>query len=455
MIQAAIENLLRQKIGLNAAAIGSNTIARAVRHRMTKCALDDIATYLTQLQTSAAELEALIETIVVPETWFFRDREPFVLLAHYVMSEWLPAHPNQVLRILSAPCSTGEEPYSIAIALLEAGLTAPQFRIDAVDISQKALQKAQKAVYDEYSFRGNAAIGRKTGTQAQGNEKNSFLKEQYFQRLTDGYQLHESVRKTVNFIQGNVLESQTLGGQSIYNVVFCRNLLIYLDQAAREQTVCRLDQLLVKQGLFFVGHSEMGQLPSSRFSPVRHSLAFAFRKLDHCPPDQAQPLKTYSPSSQKRSQAAQPRLGRTSTLIRKSPELLPASPETIVSKVASNATSSQVIAKPTAQKSFVKSSLKAAKALADKGQLTEAVAACEVYLNHNRSCAEAYCLLGQLYQAVEQETAAEQCFRKAVYLQPQHEEALLHLALLKEQSGDVASAKVLRQRLQRIHVSQG
>ncbi|HEY9859492.1 MAG TPA: hypothetical protein V6D16_08305, partial [Candidatus Obscuribacterales bacterium] len=88
MIQDAIENLLRQKIGLNADVIGSKTIARAVRHRMAKCALDDIAAYLTQLQTSAAELEALIETIVVPETWFFRDREPFVLLAQYVMSEW-------------------------------------------------------------------------------------------------------------------------------------------------------------------------------------------------------------------------------------------------------------------------------------------------------------------------------------------------------------------------------
>src|SRR6478672_4291209 len=110
MIQAAIENLLRQKIGLNATAVGSNTIARAMRHRMTATGLADEATYLTQLYASATELEALIETIVVPETWFFRDREPFVLLAHYVTSEWLPAHPHRVLRVLSLPCSTGEEP---------------------------------------------------------------------------------------------------------------------------------------------------------------------------------------------------------------------------------------------------------------------------------------------------------------------------------------------------------
>src|SRR6476646_1464122 len=172
MIQAAIENLLKQKIGLNAAAIGSNTIARSVRHRMAHCSLEDPVAYLSQLQTSTAELDALIETIVVPETWFFRDREPFVLLAHYVVSEWLPAHPHQILRILSAPCSTGEEPYSIAIALLEAGLSASQFRIDAIDISQTALQKAQQAVYDEYSFRGNAGLVRKEETQVQASEKN-------------------------------------------------------------------------------------------------------------------------------------------------------------------------------------------------------------------------------------------------------------------------------------------
>ena len=445
MIQAAIENLLRQKIGLNAAAIGSNTIARAVRHRMSKCSLDDIAAYLTQLQTSAAELKALIEAIVVPETWFFRDREPFVLLAHYVMSEWLPAHPNPVLRVLSAPCSTGEEPYSIAIALLEAGLKESQFQIDAVDISHKALAKARQAVYDDYSFRGKSAIGPQLETQ--GSEKNSFLKTRYFQRVAEGYQLNESVRRTVNFIQENVLEPQLLINQPRYDVIFCRNLLIYLDQTARRQTVRRLDYLLVKHGLFFVGHSEMGQLPPTHFSPVRHALAFAFRKVDAATTTPVQPSTAWG---QHRKRSAVQSLTKSTVLGTQSVEAKPAKINSASAEWQSAAISPQVAAEaPTKTLS-----LSTAQGLADKGQLTEAVVACETFLNHDPRCAEAYCLLGQLYQATEQEAQAEQCFRKAVYLQPQHEEALLHLVLLKEQSGDVATASVLRQRLQRIQVSQ-
>ncbi|MBD2121689.1 protein-glutamate O-methyltransferase CheR [Trichocoleus sp. FACHB-262] len=446
MIEATIENLLRQKIGLNAAAIGSNTIARAVRSRMASCGLVDMAAYLTQLHTSGTELAALIETVVVPETWFFRDREPFVLLAHYVMSEWLPSHPNQVFRILSAPCSTGEEPYSMAIALLEAGLGAEQFQVDAVDISQKALQKAQLAVYDEYSFRGKAAIGREEALN-QGGEKNSFLKEKYFQRVVAGYSLNESVRKTVNFIQGNVLDSNLFWDQPPYDVVFCRNLLIYLDQPARQQTIHRLDRLLVRNGLFFVGHSEMGQLPPSRFSPIRHALAFAFRKVESGTQDKAPVVTAYNQQGQKRN-ASPAQASRNTTSTRKAIELQPTNVPSIEAKPT------LVNARSTAVSASQKASLTAAKTLADGGQLVEAVAACEAYLNQNRNNAEAYCLLGQLYQAVDQETEAEQCFRKAVYLQPHHEEALLHLILLKEQSGDLASALVLRQRLQRIHLSE-
>lgn len=445
MIQAAIENLLREKIGLNAAAIGSNTIARAVRHRMTTCAIDDIATYFTELQTSGTELEALIEAIVVPETWFFRDREPFVLLAHYAVSEWLPAHPNQVLRVLSAPCSTGEEPYSIAIALLEAGLEAQQFQIDAVDISQKALTKARQATYDEYSFRGKSGVGPQLDTL--GSEKNRFLKTRYFQRVEDRYRLNESVRRTVNFIQENVLEPYLLLNQPKYDVIFCRNLLIYLDQAARRQTIRRLDHLLAKHGLFFVGHSEMGQLPQDHFSPVRHALAFAFRKVDASASMPVERAAAWTQQHPKRSTAQSSDKSITSD---------PQPPERKSAKTTSVSLERQATPfKPEAtSKSHRSLSLSTAQGLADNGQLNEALVACKSLLHHDPSCAEVYCLLGQLYQATEKEAEAEQCFRKAVYLQPQHEEALLHLVLLKEQSGDMASAVVLRQRLQRIQVSQ-
>lgn len=189
MVQAAIEAMLRQKIGLDANSIGSRTIARAVEQRRVACGLRDQTSYFQHLQTSAKELEELIETVVVPETWFFRDKEPFVYLSQYVTSQWLKAN-FSILRVLSVPCSTGEEPYSIAMTLLDSGLTPNQFCIDAVDISKRALLKAKQALYSKRAFRGG-------GVEA---------KLRYFEQVADSYQVRPIVRDTVKFIQGNLLK---------------------------------------------------------------------------------------------------------------------------------------------------------------------------------------------------------------------------------------------------------
>src|SRR5262249_52444873 len=147
MAPAAIVALLGHTIGLNPEAIGVETIVRAVRQRMAQCGTSDVQTYLDRIQTSEPELQALIDEVVVPETWFFRDQMPFAYLGRYVMAEWLPSHQHGVLRVLSLACSTGEEPYSVAMALLDTGLPPQHFHIDAVDISHKALHRAQGAVY--------------------------------------------------------------------------------------------------------------------------------------------------------------------------------------------------------------------------------------------------------------------------------------------------------------------
>ena len=149
-----IENLLRRTMGLDAASIGSSLISQTVRLRMQNHGLTKLQDYNKFLQETPAELSALVEAVVVKETWFFRDKEPFTALVQLVLNEWLPGHPVGLLRLLSVPCSTGEEPYSMAMALLDAGLPAERFQIEAVDISSHALESARRAVYRKNSFRG-------------------------------------------------------------------------------------------------------------------------------------------------------------------------------------------------------------------------------------------------------------------------------------------------------------
>lgn len=159
---AALEHLLKASMGLSAASIGSPAIARAVQERLSVCELGDLDDYLEKVRASGTELQALIEAVVVPETWFFRDRHAFTALARLAHGEWLPTHSEGVLSLLSLPCSTGEEPYSIAMALLDARVSANRFRVDAVDISARNLALGMRAVYGKNSFaRSRARVPRR------------------------------------------------------------------------------------------------------------------------------------------------------------------------------------------------------------------------------------------------------------------------------------------------------
>jgi len=404
---AAFEQLLKQAMGLEAASVGRSAVERAVQERQLAQGLPDTQAYWEHVRGSPAELQELIEAVVVSETWFFRDREAYAVLARIGHEEWLRRPAPDTLRLLSLPCSTGEEPYSMAMALLDAGVSSACFRIDAVDISTRALARARRAVYGRNSFRGTELA----------------FRERHFVEEPGGYRLEEAVRAPVQLQQGNLLAPDFLPGRAIYDVIFCRNVLIYFDRATQDRAIAVLLRLLKDQGTLFVGPAETGLLLDHQFVSSKLPLAFAFRKPVAVTPPAAPPRRP-APA------AAAP------------PRAIPAAPRR---KIAPSPA-----APPRPATAPVASGLDAASRLADRGHLAEAAKLCEAQLREQGPSAPAFHLLGLIRDAAGNLADAMQCFRKALYLDPGHREALAHLALLLDKQGDAGGAGAMRQRLQRL-----
>jgi chemotaxis protein methyltransferase WspC len=258
MAESGFERLLKETIGLDAAVIGSSAIDRAVAERQQACRLPAADAYWDHLRASESELQELIDAVIVPETWFFRDREAFAALAGPVVRSWST---ERVLRLLSVPCSTGEEPYSIAMALLDAGLAPARFHIDAVDVSERALAKARRAVFGRSSFRGESLA----------------FRDRYFDEDGNGWRLAPHVCAQVTFQQSNLLDAAFLRDAEPYDVIFCRNLLIYFDRPTQDRATAVLARLLAPDGFLFVGPSETGLLLAHQFPSTKLPLAFAIR----------------------------------------------------------------------------------------------------------------------------------------------------------------------------------
>jgi chemotaxis protein methyltransferase WspC len=398
---AELEYLLKQAMGLDAASIGSPAVVHAVKTRMSACATADLPVYEELIRTSAAEKQALIEAIVVSETWFFRDREAFVELTRIACQEWLPSHPQGTLRLLSVPCSSGEEPYSMAMALLDAGFPANRFCIDALDISGRALARAGDALYGKNSFRG----------------ADLQFRERYFTSTNQGYLLSQCVREPVKFHQANLLAGQwSAGRQQVYDVIFCRNLVIYFDSATQDQAVNVLQHLLDEAGVLFVGPSEAGLLLNHNFVSAKVPRAFAFRRAD-----KTAVAAKVAPVRQARVSPLKPRPARARA------------------RLTNHGT-----------KGDVGPSIDVARGLADQGQWLEATRSCEEQLLLHGPSPPAFHLLGLIYAATGNLPEADRYYRKALYLDPNHHDTLLHLALLLQQRGASAEAQVLRARIVRL-----
>ena len=405
-IYAAVEKRFIDTLGLNTASFGRSGFERVICAAMKRSGVADATAYLELLSTSPEEFERCLEELVVPETWFFRDTEPFILLKQHLCEKWFPSHPGEKVRILSVPCSTGEEPYSIAMTLMEAGILPQQFHLDAAEISRRALTIADRAVYGKGSFRQPLTAAQEAFFT--GPEK-KVMSAQHF--------LSEAVVRTVHFHRDNLVDPRFFAGQAPYQIIFCRNVLIYLTAEARRLVLENVDRLLAPDGILFTGHAELGILLQHGFTAIRHARAFACRK------------KVLSAQCSVNNSVRSPQSAVRSPL----PSAL--SPQSSALVSPSSALSTQHIVLHAE-----------ALALADRGLFDEAAALCRRYLREQRPHADGYCLLGLIHEAARQSGDAEGCYLKALYLDPDHHETLIHLSLLYQQRGNDRKAALYRQR---------
>jgi chemotaxis protein methyltransferase WspC len=400
-IDPRFEQLLKDRIGLDAITVGASVIDRAVRRCMAAVPGRDVEVYWQVLQNSEAELQALIEAVIVPETWFFRYPESFATLARLATRRIAELAGSRPLRVLSLPCSTGEEPYSIAMCLLDANLAAEAFKVDALDISPLSIERASAGRYGRNSFRGETLSFRNRYFTAEGN----------------GYLINERVRQQVRFQAGNLLEPGLLAGEQAYDVVFCRNLLIYFDVATQEQTLQVLKRLTRDDGVLFIGPAEASLFTRVGMQSLAIPLSFAFRRqaLAETAPVLTPPLvrRPLPPVSVPR-QVAKP-------VVKKAP----------------------VVADDSAEQLALIASL------ANQGHSAEARQRSEAFLVSHGPSAEVFYWLGLLCEVEHDASGAQGFYRKALYLQPQHPAALAQLAALLAAQGDQAGAQRLQARAQR------
>ena len=373
-------DLIRGKTGLNLTAAVAE---RAVAERLARLGQDNAQAYLDAID--ATELKALTELVVVPESWMFRDAEAFHAVAAFVRAR-LAAFPTRIVRILSIPCAGGEEPYSIAMVLADAGVPRSATLIDAIDLSDVALERARRGRYTRNAFRGAQLAFRERHFTQDGNE----------------YQINQGLRDQVNFSQGN--------------------LLIYFDDATTATAIARLRLLLADDGMLLAGYAEVPAFCSHGFTPLRIPGAFALQK-------EQQERRVEPRTKLKAAAAPPPRLVAPAPSAPPLREVLPTS--------AAQADPGVL--------------LEQAARLADQGDLAGAASLCQALLVTDPGSAQAYFILGMVSECDNKPVAANEYWRRCVYLQPDHYDALCHLALLAENTGDAAQALAFRQRAARVY----
>ncbi|KTF69007.1 CheR family methyltransferase [Sphingomonas sp. HT-1] len=241
-------------------------IERRIGARMVRAGIEDVQAYLGFAETNGPEREALINAFTINETYFYREDHQLAALAREILPELVrERRPGDLIRIWSMPCSTGEEAYSIAIWLLEHWPLVDAYNIEIVgsDLDTAAIELARAGRY---------------GTRALARLPQDVV-DRYFE-AEHGHRrkIIDDLRESVRFVPANIVDRATLTGLGRFDVILCRNLLIYFDDDSRSVAAANMFESLNPGGFVCLGHSESMARITDRFAMARLENAIVYRR---------------------------------------------------------------------------------------------------------------------------------------------------------------------------------
>jgi chemotaxis protein methyltransferase CheR len=228
---------------------------------------EDYYRYLRFAPERAAEQQRMVSHLTNNETYFFREQPQLNVFATHVLRSIKDRRSRtgeRRIHVLSAGCSTGEEPLTLAMILFDSGqfFWGWDVRVTGLDVDEAALDKARRGLYHQNSLRAVTPP----------------LLERHFAAEGAGVRVRDSVRKAVSFRAGNLLDPQSYDGLAPLDALFCRNVLIYFSDASVQRAVSLFQEALAPGGYLFLGHAESLARVTSAFLPIRFQGAIVYQK---------------------------------------------------------------------------------------------------------------------------------------------------------------------------------
>jgi len=254
--------LIYAESGITFTSTNRSILESRLKERLRERGVDSVKVYLDKIKSDKEELKGFLDSITTNLTRFFRNQAQFDALEKFVIPELI----NNIkkvpgtIRIWSAGCSTGEEPYTLSMLLSEVLPKSWNYEILASDISLKCLMTAKEGFYSESRIVGIP---------------DNYLKK-YFDKVDGGFKIHSDIHSKIKFDYHNLKNDS---GQRNFDVLFCRNVIIYFDEAAQTAVMNRFWDAMASKSFLFIGHSESLFGMNTKFEFVKTEWATLYRKF--------------------------------------------------------------------------------------------------------------------------------------------------------------------------------